>query len=63
MNSTSKLEAIPVSSGGSGQSHSLGEVATWNRTTVPGEYDRLNQQRYITITANIAQKDRGATYA
>jgi multidrug efflux pump subunit AcrB len=63
MNSTAKLEAIPVSSGAGGQTHYLGELASWNRTTVPGEYDRLNQQRYITITANIAQKDRGATYA
>jgi multidrug efflux pump subunit AcrB len=62
MNSTAKLEAIPVSSASSKQTHYLGELSTWNRTTVPGEYDRLNQQRYITITANIAQKDRGATY-
>jgi multidrug efflux pump subunit AcrB len=63
MNSTARLEAIPVTSGVGGQMHYLGELASWNRTTVPGEYDRLNQQRYITITANIAQKDRGATYA
>jgi len=62
MNSTARLEAIPVSSGAGGQTHYLGELASWSRTTVPGEYDRLNQQRYITITANIAQKDRGATY-
>ncbi|HEY6900933.1 MAG TPA: efflux RND transporter permease subunit, partial [Puia sp.] len=63
MNSTARLEAIPVSSGTTGQTHYLGELASWNRTTVPGEYDRLNQQRYITITANITQKDRGASYA
>jgi len=62
MNSTARLEAIPVSSSAGGQTHYLGELASWSRTTVPGEYDRLNQQRYITITANIAQKDRGATY-
>ncbi|HEY4206981.1 MAG TPA: efflux RND transporter permease subunit, partial [Puia sp.] len=62
MNSTAMLEAVPISSGSNGQTHYLGEVAGWNRTTVPGEYDRLNQQRYISITANIAQKDRGATY-
>ena len=62
MNSTARLEAIPVSSG-AGSTHYLGELASWNRTTVPGEYDRLNQQRFITITANIAAKDRGATYA
>lgn len=63
MNSTARLEAIPISSGVGGQTHYLNEVSSWSRTTVPGEYDRLNQQRYITITANIAQKDRGATYS
>ena len=63
MNSTSQLEAVPISSGGNGQTHYLNEVASWQRTVVPGEYDRLNQQRYITITANIQQKDRGAVYA
>jgi multidrug efflux pump subunit AcrB len=63
MNSTAQLEEVPVSSGSNGATHYLGEVATWKHTTVPGEYDRLNQQRYITITANIQQKDRGATYA
>ncbi|HXD79902.1 MAG TPA: efflux RND transporter permease subunit [Puia sp.] len=63
MNGTGPLEAIPVSAGVNGQMHYLGEVASWKRTTVPGEYDRLNQQRYITITANVEQKDRGATYA
>jgi multidrug efflux pump subunit AcrB len=63
MNSTAQLESVPVSSGPNGETHYLGEVATWKRTTVPGEYDRLNQQRYITITANIQQKDKGATYA
>ena len=60
MNSTAKLEAVPVSSGSNGSTHYLGEVATWKPTAVPGEYDRLNQQRYITITANIQQNDRGA---
>jgi multidrug efflux pump subunit AcrB len=63
MNSTARLEAIPISSGTNGQTHYLGEVASWKRATIPGEYDRLNQQRYISITANIAQKDRGAVYA
>lgn len=58
MNSTARLEAVPL-----GGTHMLGEVASWNRTTVPGEYDRLNQQRYITVTANVATQDRGATYA
>jgi multidrug efflux pump subunit AcrB len=63
MNSTAQLEGVPISSGSNGSTHYLGEVATWKKTVVPGEYDRLNQQRYITITANIQQQDRGATYA
>jgi multidrug efflux pump subunit AcrB len=63
MNSTAQLEGVPISSGAGGGTHYLGEVATWKSTTIPGEYDRLNQQRYITITANIQQKDRGAIYA
>jgi multidrug efflux pump subunit AcrB len=62
MNSTAQLEAIPVSSGQGGQTHYLNELATWKRTTVPGEYDRLNQQRYITITANIQPEDKGTVF-
>jgi multidrug efflux pump subunit AcrB len=62
MNSTAQLEAIPISSGEGGRTHNLSELATWKQVTVPGEYDRLNQQRYITITANIQQEDRGAVF-
>jgi multidrug efflux pump subunit AcrB len=62
MNSTAQLEAIPVSSGDGGHTHYLGELATWKHITVPGEYDRLNQQRYITITANIQPEDKGAVF-
>jgi multidrug efflux pump subunit AcrB len=62
MNSTARMEAIPVSSGDAGRTHYLGEVATWKHVTVPGEYDRLNQQRYITISANILPEDRGAIF-
>jgi multidrug efflux pump subunit AcrB len=62
MNSTAQLEAIPVSSGDGGHTHNLGELATWKHISVPGEYDRLNQQRYITITANIQPEDKGAIF-
>jgi len=62
MNSTTQLEAIPVSSGSDGKTHYLNEVAGWKHVTIPGEYDRLNQQRYITISANIQQNDRGAVF-
>jgi multidrug efflux pump subunit AcrB len=56
MNSTDDIELIPVS-------HDpqifLRDVAQWNKRTMPGEYDRLNQQRFITITANIQEEDLG----
>jgi multidrug efflux pump subunit AcrB len=61
MNSTSQLEAIPVS-GGAGSTHYLSEVATWKHISVPGEYDRLNQQRYIIITANVHRQDLGSVF-
>jgi multidrug efflux pump subunit AcrB len=61
MNSTEQLETVPVSSG-NGNSHYLNEVANWNRTTMVGEYDRLNQQRYITITANVYKEDLGSVF-
>lgn len=61
MNSTSQLEVIPVA-GSAGKTHYLNEVATWKYTNVAGEYDRLNQQRYVTITANIQSQDQGAVF-
>jgi multidrug efflux pump subunit AcrB len=38
----------------------LRDVASLKRITSPGEYDRINQQRFITLTANIHKKDLGA---
>ncbi|MGJ7032315.1 efflux RND transporter permease subunit [Niabella hirudinis] len=61
MNSTSQLEMIPVS-GGMGTNHLLNEVASWKKISMPGEYDRLNQQRYITVTANVHNKDLGSAF-
>jgi multidrug efflux pump subunit AcrB len=61
MNNTTQLEMIPVSSA-NGQLHLLNEVASWKRIVMPGEYDRLNQQRYITLTANIQGKDPGTAF-
>ncbi|MEJ7768269.1 MAG: efflux RND transporter permease subunit [Chitinophagaceae bacterium] len=58
MNSTTQLEMVPVASA-DGNVHLLNEVASWKRTSMPGEYDRLNQQRYITITANVLGDDLG----
>lgn len=61
MNSTSQLEMVPVAAAG-GSFHLLNEVASWKKTTVAGEYDRLNQQRYITVTANVLGEDLGTAF-
>jgi multidrug efflux pump subunit AcrB len=61
MNSTTQLEMIPVASD-KGNLHLLNEVASWKQITMPGEFDRLNQQRYITITANVQGSDLGTAF-
>lgn len=38
-------------------------MATWERTQSPAQYDRLNQERFITLTANIHDQDLGAAVA
>jgi multidrug efflux pump subunit AcrB len=62
MNSTSALEMVPVSAGAA-NTHYLNEVARLTRTAIPGEYDRLNQQRYVTITANIHAAAAGKAFS
>ncbi|OFW41336.1 MAG: acriflavin resistance protein [Acidobacteria bacterium RIFCSPLOWO2_12_FULL_67_14b] len=37
----------------------LGDVATVSQTTAVGEYNRYNQQRMITVTANVQGRDLG----
>mgnify|MGYP005811046659 CR=1 FL=1 len=54
MNSADELEMIPVSN--KPQVY-LRDVAHWKPLLLPGEYDRLNQQRFITLTANIHGED------
>lgn len=61
MNSTSQLEMIPITSS-DGKMHMLNEIASWKKISMPGEYDRLNQQRYITVTANVHGKDLGTAF-
>ncbi|MEX2233319.1 MAG: efflux RND transporter permease subunit [Cyclobacteriaceae bacterium] len=56
INSTEDIEMIPVSSD---PPVYLRDVARWKKTSSPGEYDRLNQQRFITLTANIHEQDLG----
>ncbi len=59
MNSPEQVELVPVSGNATNPVY-LRDVASWKKTSSPGEYDRMNQQRFITITANIHKKDLGA---
>jgi multidrug efflux pump subunit AcrB len=59
VSSAEDIEMIPVSNT-LDQKIYLRDVATWNRISTPAQYDRLNQQRYITLTANIHDKDLGS---
>jgi multidrug efflux pump subunit AcrB len=56
MNSTDQIEMIPVANN---PPVYLRDVANWSKQFTPGQYDRLNQQRFITLTANIHDRDLG----
>jgi multidrug efflux pump subunit AcrB len=58
MQTLDDLRVVPVSSEGSTQAL-LGDVARIENTTIVGEYDRINGQRMITLTANVAGEDLG----
>lgn len=59
MNSPDQIEQIPIDGKGD-QNIYLRDVADWKKINTVGEYDRLNQQRYITVTANLNNKDLGS---
>ena len=58
MTSLEDLRVVPVSAGGVAKPL-LGDVAHIENTTIVGEYDRINGQRMVTLTANIAGQDLG----
>lgn len=58
MNSPEQVEQIPVGKNGDNTVY-LRDIADWKKGNSVGEYDRINQQRFITITANIHRKDLG----
>jgi multidrug efflux pump subunit AcrB len=58
MQTLEDLRVVPVSSEGSAQAL-LGDLARIENTTIVGEYDRINGQRMITLTANVAGEDLG----
>jgi multidrug efflux pump subunit AcrB len=60
MTTLDDLRVVPVS-GKRGSHALLGDVATIGNSTIVGEYDRINGQRMITLTANVAGQDLGRT--
>ena len=58
MKSSEDLEQVQV--GSAGKNVFLRDVATLKKASIVGEYDRLNQQRFITISANLYKKDLGS---
>jgi multidrug efflux pump subunit AcrB len=62
MQSVEDVKSVPVMLGAS-QHPLVGDVARVEFGSMPGEYDRYNMQRMITITANITNNDLGRASA
>ena len=62
MNSPEQIEQIPVGKHGDNTVY-LRDIADWKKGNSIGEYDRINQQRFITVTANIHKQDLGTAVA
>ena len=60
MTNLEDLRVVPVSAD-RGSHALLGDVATIGNATIVGEYDRINGQRMVTLTANVAGEDLGRT--
>ncbi len=58
MNSSTAVESIPVQNK-DGRSLFVRDLATVTSGTMPGEIDRYNMKRAVTITANLAGDDLG----
>lgn len=59
MNSPAEVEALPVKQTGTGQ-RLLRDVATVKEGMIPGEVDRYNMRRVISLRANLEGTDLGA---
>ncbi len=59
LHSVEDLGAVPIQRGVGG-SLLLRDIASLTSATTPGEYDRYNMKREISLTANIAGDDLGA---
>jgi multidrug efflux pump subunit AcrB len=57
--SANDLAQIPLKATETGQVH-VGDVSDIQMGTMPGQYDRYNMKRQITLTANVAGSDLGS---
>jgi multidrug efflux pump subunit AcrB len=59
MNSAAEVGMIPVQQNEEGNATLLRDVAKVTASTMPQEYDRINQRRIVSITANVVGEDLG----
>jgi multidrug efflux pump subunit AcrB len=59
MNSLKEIETVPIQKPGLDRQVLLRDVATVQRGTMPGQYNRYNMKRSVGLTANIAGEDLG----
>jgi multidrug efflux pump subunit AcrB len=59
MNSIDQIETVPIQRPGLDRQLLLRDVAAVREGTMPGEYDRYNMKRSVSLTANIAGADLG----
>lgn len=62
MKTLEDLRVVPVSAGGAAKPL-LGDLARIENATIVGEYNRVNGQRMVTLTANVAGEDLGRALA
>jgi multidrug efflux pump subunit AcrB len=58
ISSASDIAQIPLKATGSGEVR-IGDISDIHPGTMPGQYDRYNMRRQITLTANVAGADLG----
>ena len=59
MDSLEQIETVPIQKPGSDRQLLLRDVAQVRPGTMPGEFDRYNMKRSVSLTANIAGEDLG----
>ena len=59
MDAPFEVGTVPLLQGDNGTNVMVRDVARVGKSTMPGEFDRLSMQRYLSITANIEGEDLG----